>query len=156
MRSKNILLRHRKKCGWFHPPANEIYRKENLSVFEVSSLLQQQSNNCMLHEISPINELQDKEEKYSDWTVSLCSFFLRLGWWKCQQTVLPKPLPVSQAFPGSQDLVLWCGAFPLLHTYKEWWERLSSCGLFLQGMNYRVIFMGSKGLPHINFERWCR
>uniref|UniRef100_A0A3Q2UBM3 histone acetyltransferase n=1 Tax=Fundulus heteroclitus TaxID=8078 RepID=A0A3Q2UBM3_FUNHE len=35
MRSKNILLRHRKKCGWFHPPANEIYRKDNLSVFEV-------------------------------------------------------------------------------------------------------------------------
>ncbi|XP_028822753.1 histone acetyltransferase KAT6B-like isoform X1 [Denticeps clupeoides] len=35
MRSKNILLRHMKKCGWFHPPANEIYRKDDLSVFEV-------------------------------------------------------------------------------------------------------------------------
>ncbi|KAM9716848.1 histone acetyltransferase KAT6B isoform 1-T6 [Menidia menidia] len=35
MRSKNILQRHTKKCGWFHPPANEIYRKNNLSVFEV-------------------------------------------------------------------------------------------------------------------------
>uniref|UniRef100_A0A3Q3BC17 histone acetyltransferase n=1 Tax=Kryptolebias marmoratus TaxID=37003 RepID=A0A3Q3BC17_KRYMA len=35
MRSKNILLRHTNKCGWFHPPANEIYRKDNLSVFEV-------------------------------------------------------------------------------------------------------------------------
>ncbi|KAK5623228.1 hypothetical protein CRENBAI_017552 [Crenichthys baileyi] len=35
MRSKNIFLRHTKKCGWFHPPANEIYRKDNLSVFEV-------------------------------------------------------------------------------------------------------------------------
>uniref|UniRef100_A0A3P8P0M1 histone acetyltransferase n=1 Tax=Astatotilapia calliptera TaxID=8154 RepID=A0A3P8P0M1_ASTCA len=35
MRSKNILQRHTKKCGWFHPPANEIYRKDNLSVFEV-------------------------------------------------------------------------------------------------------------------------
>lgn len=23
------------KCKWFHPPANEIYRKDNLSVFEV-------------------------------------------------------------------------------------------------------------------------
>lgn len=41
MRSKNILQRHTKKCGWFHPPANEIYRKDNLSVFEVSLLLQQ-------------------------------------------------------------------------------------------------------------------
>lgn len=37
MRSKNILQRHTKKCGWFHPPANEIYRKDDLSVFEVSS-----------------------------------------------------------------------------------------------------------------------
>lgn len=67
-------------------------------------------------------------------------FFIQcLGWWKCQQTLLPKPLPVGQAFPGSQDLVLWCGAFPLLHSYKEWWERLSSCGLFLQGKEYSVI-----------------
>ncbi|XP_061564469.1 histone acetyltransferase KAT6B isoform X2 [Cololabis saira] len=35
MRSINILQRHTKKCGWFHPPANEIYRNDNLSVFEV-------------------------------------------------------------------------------------------------------------------------
>ncbi|XP_050998817.1 histone acetyltransferase KAT6B isoform X2 [Acomys russatus] len=35
MKSKNILLRHSKKCGWFHPPANEIYRRKELSVFEV-------------------------------------------------------------------------------------------------------------------------
>ncbi|XP_054132945.1 histone acetyltransferase KAT6B isoform X2 [Melozone crissalis] len=35
MKSKNILLRHSEKCGWFHPPANEIYRRNDLSVFEV-------------------------------------------------------------------------------------------------------------------------
>ncbi|XP_052007634.1 histone acetyltransferase KAT6B isoform X2 [Xyrauchen texanus] len=35
MKSLDILQRHSKKCGWFHPPANEIYRKGNLSVFEV-------------------------------------------------------------------------------------------------------------------------
>ncbi|XP_043912677.1 histone acetyltransferase KAT6B isoform X3 [Protopterus annectens] len=35
MKSRNILLRHSEKCGWFHPPANEIYRKDDLSVFEV-------------------------------------------------------------------------------------------------------------------------
>ncbi|XP_051772369.1 histone acetyltransferase KAT6B isoform X3 [Ctenopharyngodon idella] len=35
MKSQDILQRHSKKCGWFHPPANEIYRKDNLSVFEV-------------------------------------------------------------------------------------------------------------------------
>ncbi|XP_005988309.1 histone acetyltransferase KAT6B isoform X2 [Latimeria chalumnae] len=35
MKSRNILLRHSKKCRWFHPPANEIYRKNDLSVFEV-------------------------------------------------------------------------------------------------------------------------
>lgn len=37
MKSKNILLRHSKKCGWFHPPANEIYRRNDLSVFEVGT-----------------------------------------------------------------------------------------------------------------------
>ncbi|TRY55407.1 hypothetical protein DNTS_034422 [Danionella cerebrum] len=35
MKSQDILQRHLSKCGWFHPPANEIYRKDNLSVFEV-------------------------------------------------------------------------------------------------------------------------
>uniref|UniRef100_A0A8C1X0J9 histone acetyltransferase n=1 Tax=Cyprinus carpio TaxID=7962 RepID=A0A8C1X0J9_CYPCA len=35
VKSQDILQRHSKKCGWFHPPANEIYRKDNLSVFEV-------------------------------------------------------------------------------------------------------------------------
>lgn len=31
----------------------------------------------------------------------LALFIPCLGWWKCQQTILPKPLPVGQAFPGS-------------------------------------------------------
>ncbi|KFP25118.1 Histone acetyltransferase KAT6A, partial [Colius striatus] len=35
MKSRTILQQHTKKCGWFHPPANEIYRKNNISVFEV-------------------------------------------------------------------------------------------------------------------------
>ncbi|KAJ8248430.1 hypothetical protein GJAV_G00241940 [Gymnothorax javanicus] len=35
IRSRNILHSHSQKCGWFHPPANEIYRKDDLSVFEV-------------------------------------------------------------------------------------------------------------------------
>jgi len=43
MKSKNILLRHSKKCGWFHPPANEIYRRNDLSVFEVG-ILKSESN----------------------------------------------------------------------------------------------------------------
>ena len=35
MKSKSILVRHMDKCGLSNPPANEIYRKDNLSVFEV-------------------------------------------------------------------------------------------------------------------------
>ncbi|XP_072410291.1 histone acetyltransferase KAT6A-like isoform X2 [Chiloscyllium punctatum] len=35
MKSKSILQQHMKKCNWFHPPANEIYRKDKISVFEV-------------------------------------------------------------------------------------------------------------------------
>ena len=38
MKSRSILYQHMKKCSWFHPPANEIYRKDDVSVFEVSSL----------------------------------------------------------------------------------------------------------------------
>ncbi|UYV69965.1 KAT6B [Cordylochernes scorpioides] len=35
MSSRNILKRHSRKCQWIHPPANEVYRRDNLSVFEV-------------------------------------------------------------------------------------------------------------------------
>ena len=35
MKSRCILKRHRKKCYWYHPPANEIYRSGDLSIFEV-------------------------------------------------------------------------------------------------------------------------
>ncbi|KAK3733941.1 hypothetical protein QZH41_009599 [Actinostola sp. cb2023] len=35
MKSPTILRRHMAKCVWKHPPGLEIYRKNNLSVFEV-------------------------------------------------------------------------------------------------------------------------
>ncbi len=35
MKKKKTLLRHRLKCDLRHPPGNEIYRNENLSMFEV-------------------------------------------------------------------------------------------------------------------------
>lgn len=35
VKSRSLLKRHRAKCTWFHPPANEIYRKGDLSIFEV-------------------------------------------------------------------------------------------------------------------------
>lgn len=34
-KSVTILRRHMAKCIWRHPPGDEIYRKENISVFEV-------------------------------------------------------------------------------------------------------------------------
>ena len=38
MKSRSILKTHRAKCQWFHPPGNEIYRKADLSVFEVDGM----------------------------------------------------------------------------------------------------------------------
>uniref|UniRef100_H2MQA9 Histone acetyltransferase n=1 Tax=Oryzias latipes TaxID=8090 RepID=H2MQA9_ORYLA len=35
MKSQTILRRHMAKCVWKHPPGDEIYRKTNISVFEV-------------------------------------------------------------------------------------------------------------------------
>jgi len=39
MKTRNILKRHLMKCQWSHPPANEIYRKDDLSVFEVDGAI---------------------------------------------------------------------------------------------------------------------
>jgi len=35
MKSSSVMKRHATKCVWKHPPGDEIYRKEKLSVFEV-------------------------------------------------------------------------------------------------------------------------
>lgn len=35
-KSRAVLDRHMSKCQWRHPPATEIYRRNDLSVFEVS------------------------------------------------------------------------------------------------------------------------
>ncbi|XP_026645330.1 histone acetyltransferase KAT6B isoform X2 [Microtus ochrogaster] len=48
MKSKKILLRHSKKCGWFHPPANEIYRRKDLSVFEEKLCQQKYNVSCIM------------------------------------------------------------------------------------------------------------
>lgn len=39
-KSKAVLDRHLDKCSWRHPPATEIYRHQNISVFEVSGFTQ--------------------------------------------------------------------------------------------------------------------
>ena len=35
MKASSVMKRHATKCVWKHPPGDEIYRKEKLSVFEV-------------------------------------------------------------------------------------------------------------------------
>ena len=35
MKSRPILKRHVNKCNWRHPPGTEIYRKDDLAVYEV-------------------------------------------------------------------------------------------------------------------------
>lgn len=35
MKSSSIAERHKRKCNVRHPPGNEIYRQENISIFEV-------------------------------------------------------------------------------------------------------------------------
>eukprot|EP00118_Oscarella_pearsei_P022075 m.251832 g.251832 ORF g.251832 m.251832 type:complete len:323 (+) comp40339_c0_seq21:367-1335(+) len=35
VRSRKCLERHRTKCTFFHPPGNEIYRKDTVSFFEI-------------------------------------------------------------------------------------------------------------------------
>lgn len=120
--------------------------KATFPYLRLASLCSNKAINVCCMRLSWIGSLRRrgvKWEMFEQCPLALFFFIPCLGWWKCQQTILPKPLPVGQAFPGSQDLVLWCGAFPLLHTDKEWWEGLSSCGLFLQGKNYKVVIWGN-------------
>lgn len=57
MKSRSILYQHMKKCNWFHPPANEIYRKDEVSVFEVRSWLELWTS--LLELVFPSNFHQD-------------------------------------------------------------------------------------------------
>lgn len=44
MKSRIILRRHMAKCTWFHPPANEIYKNGDLSVYEVDGNMSKVTN----------------------------------------------------------------------------------------------------------------
>lgn len=50
MKTRTILKRHLMKCNWSHPPANEIYRKDTLSMFEVDGAVSKLycQNLCLL------------------------------------------------------------------------------------------------------------
>lgn len=52
------------KCTWSHPPANEIYRKDNLSVFEVDGA------------VSKVNILFNKTEVSQKW-LKMSLFFVQ-------------------------------------------------------------------------------
>lgn len=50
MKSRTILKRHLAKCVWRHPPGEEVYRKEKISVWEVDGKRYKQycQNLCLL------------------------------------------------------------------------------------------------------------
>ncbi|KII62159.1 Histone acetyltransferase KAT5 [Thelohanellus kitauei] len=49
-KSKTCLYRHMEKCPSMHPPGNEIYRKDNISLFEIDGRRQKDyvQNLCLL------------------------------------------------------------------------------------------------------------
>lgn len=47
--------------------------------------------------------------------------------------LLPKPVPVGQAFPGPQNIILRCGALPLLCYDRSGQHWLSPDWVFFQG-----------------------
>ncbi|KAB0795558.1 hypothetical protein PPYR_12397 [Photinus pyralis] len=50
MKSRTVLLRHIVKCVWRHPPGEEVYRKDKISVWEVDGKRYKQycQNLCLL------------------------------------------------------------------------------------------------------------
>ncbi|KAG7213820.1 hypothetical protein KM043_003034 [Ampulex compressa] len=49
-KSRQVLRRHREKCLWRHPPGQEVYRKDNIGVWEVDGKRRKQycQNLCLL------------------------------------------------------------------------------------------------------------
>lgn len=50
MKSRTVLTRHVVKCVWRHPPGDEVYRKDKISVWEVDGKRYKQycQNLCLL------------------------------------------------------------------------------------------------------------
>lgn len=61
--------------------------------------------------------------------------------------LLPKPVPVGQAFPGPQDIILWCGALPVLCYDRSGQHWLSPDWILFQGQQDLEIkkLMGRTG-----------
>lgn len=73
--------------------------------------------------------------------------------------LLPKPVPVGQAFSGPQDVILWCGTLPVLCYDRSRQHWLSPHWIFFQGQQDLEIkkLMGRAGwlmLAHGDSKHW--
>ena len=78
------------------------------------------------------------------WPTCELSFFLLVD-------LLPKPVPVGQAFSGPQDIVLRCGALPVLRYDRSRQHWLSPDWIFFQGQQDLDI----KELIPVRQGDWC-
>ena len=65
LKSATQLRRHAKKCVWNHPPGDEIYRKEPISVFEICGKRYKQVGLTMIKKID-FDDLRSKFELIKD------------------------------------------------------------------------------------------
>ncbi|CAJ0936238.1 unnamed protein product, partial [Mesorhabditis belari] len=74
LRSKDLLSQHALKCSLRHPPGREIYRKNNVSVYEVDGVLSKTycQNLCLLAKLFLDHKTLYYDEKYchQQWNLS--------------------------------------------------------------------------------------
>jgi histone acetyltransferase HTATIP len=70
--NRTRMLRHREKCQLYHPPGNEIYRKDNISFFEIDGTKQRTycRNLCL---VSKVRRVDDYIYESSFWITRRCT-----------------------------------------------------------------------------------
>ena len=138
MRSSCQLRRHAAKCVWNHPPGDEIYRKEPLSVFEICGKVFIRTwkqiyriwiyrwlayflNLLIFYQIFRDTNSTAKAFAYLpnfSWTIKLCILTLNHScstWWQ-QQT--HRDVILLVIFPKRKircSIIMWVVSWPYLH-----------------------------------------
>lgn len=156
------LLSPQSHCQWKQPPGKEIYRRSNISVYEVDGRDHKVSTpgnvtNCIFICVWHWSPEKERKPVVSERDFFVMMLTVVIHCWSLFADLLSESLSTSKTIPRPQDTLFWCGAFYFLHPH--WSQQTGSAHrrLLLQSKAcFWCFFLSKVDLLFFFFtHHWC-